>query len=227
MKHAMALVLACAVALAGCGKGNPLSGLSEEELQKHCQTAMQAQDYAKARTFVDEMVRRQPNDLDALATRGIVFAFASQFADAERDFQSCISIDEKKGKHARFFAADRVLWRSRELSMKGDNKAAITLLDGVLTMYPESGMAYHERGGAKIDTGDYNGAITDLTKAIDHDSGNNRFGDSYELRARAKEALGDKDGAQKDRDLASEKMHKSEPGGAYVSPAAGDPSAHP
>jgi tetratricopeptide (TPR) repeat protein len=206
MRYQTVLLLTCCVALTGCGKGNSLSNLPEQELQKRCQTAVQSGDYATARAFVDEMVRRKPEDFDALAGRGIVLAFAGRFEDAEKDFRACIAIDEEKGQQVRFFAADRILWRARELSTKGDNKAAISLLDGVITMYPKSGMAYHDRGAAKIGTGDYHGAIADLTKAIEHDGGNNRFGDSHTLRARAKEALGDEAGAQADRDSAEAKV---------------------
>ena len=61
----------------------------------------------------------------------------------------------------------------------------------VLLLFPESGMAYHDRGGAKIELNDFSGAVEDLTAAIKHDEGNNQFGDSYMLRARALRGLGE------------------------------------
>jgi len=182
--------------------GSCLQTLSDEELQQRFQAYMKRQEYNQALQIANEMVRRKPNEFDALSKRGIIFALIGRYKDAERDFESCIAINKEKGEQVRVFTADRIFWRSRGLSAQGDHEKAIDMLDWIIAMYPTARMAYLDRGGEKLAIGDYKGAIDDFSKAIELDTGNNDSGNSYELRARAKEAIGDKAGAVQDRQRA-------------------------
>jgi hypothetical protein len=58
--------------------------------------------------------------------------------------------------------------------------------------------------------GDYQGALKDFTLAIEHDQGNNRFGDSLLLRSRAKEKLGHNEGAKQDQALSEKQAEQNQ-----------------
>jgi hypothetical protein len=72
-------------------------------------------------------------------------------------------------------------------------------------LFPELGVAYHERGAAKLDLRRYDEAIADLDLAIKHDDWRNRYGDTDVLRAKAKREKGDIAGAEADEELADKK----------------------
>jgi len=56
---------------------------------------------------------------------------------------------------------------------------------------------------------DYQGALKDFSLAIEYDEGNNTFGDSYLLRSRAKEKLGDTSGADQDKALSEKRFEQN------------------
>jgi len=179
-----------------------LSNLPEMELIVQFNLSIDSQNYNQAVMLTNEMLKRTPDNYDVLAMRGMALVLLGRIEEADKDFQACIALDAKVGNKVRSAAVYALMRQARDASMQGDNKFAIKQLDGVLLMYPESGIAYHERGAEKIETKDYKGAVLDFTKAIKYDKGHNRFGDSYLLRSRAKDALGDKEGAKTDRLLA-------------------------
>ena len=74
---------------------------------------------------------------------------------------------------------------------------SLSLFNDVIEKYPNSFKAYNNRGKAKEDTGDKEGAINDYTKAIDC---NNKFEQAYENRGNLKSAMGNKNGAIMDYD---------------------------
>jgi tetratricopeptide (TPR) repeat protein len=152
------------------------------------------------------MLESDSKDLSALAGRAAVRILMGDAQGAQEDFDAAIAIDEEQGQKMKFAIADRSIWRARELDMKERFPESLKIYDVLLTMYPEQGMAYHDRGGLKTRMGDYAGAIADLGKAIEFDSGNNSVGDSYTLRARAKRAAGDEAGALEDEKLAEERF---------------------
>ena len=177
---------------------------SLDELRAAVESAMNSEDYAAAEEALTAMVAIDPNDFDAVGGRAAARLFLGDADGAIKDFDAAIKIDEEKGKKLKFFVADRSIWKARELDMKKRYAEALKIYDVLLTLYPESGMTYHDRGGLKTSIGDYDGAVVDLTKAIEFDEGNNSAGDSYTLRARAKRASGDEEGAIADDTEAKE-----------------------
>jgi len=191
--------------ITGCSKREP----SFDELKSKVQESVKAGDYSNAKKQLDAMLRLRTNDFDTLVSRGGVAIFLGDAASAEADFGAAAVIDKEKAAKARFFFADRATWAAREHDVKKRYQEALAIYNCLLTLYPKSGTAYHERGGVKTEMNDYRGAIDDLTKAIELDDGNNSHGDSYVLRARAKRAMGDVKGAQDDEALASTRASKS------------------
>jgi tetratricopeptide (TPR) repeat protein len=204
MRIAAIFILAlCTVG--GCSKPEQ----SFDELKSKVQESVKTGNYSTAKKQLDAMLRLRTNDFDALITRGGVAIFLGDSSSAEADFRAAGVIDKEKAAKARFFFADRATWAAREHDMKKRYQEALAIYNCLLTLYPKSGTAYHERGGVKTEMSDYRGAIDDLTKAIELDDGNNAHGDSYVLRARAKRAMGDVKGAQNDEALANAKSVKS------------------
>lgn len=195
-----------ALAIVGCSERleSKKDTLTPEELRSSVEAAMKSEDYTTAEAGLTSMIANDPKDFDALAGRAAVRIVLGNAEGAAEDFDAAIKVDEEKGKKLKFFIADRSIWRARELDMKKRYPEALKIYDVLLVLYPESGMAYHDRGGLKTTMGDYEGSIADLSKAIEFDEGNNSAGDSYVLRARAKRAKGDEEGAKADEAKAKE-----------------------
>ena len=194
----------------GCSDATQQSNLSDEQLRRDLQNALQAQDYDSAYPIIATLIERNPDNFDLFVARASIHMLTGRGEKSNADFARCLALDKDKGERARFFVADRVVWKARELSMARDNEGAIRLLDAVIAVMPEAGMAYHDRGGAKLDLGDFAGAVEDLTLAIKHDQGNNRFGDSYTLRSRAYSGLGNEESAVADKALALEQQSRGQ-----------------
>jgi len=105
------------------------------------------------------------------------------------DFDRCIAINEKEGRKIRAYVADCLVWKGRHLAATKQLEKALVMLDTSLHLFPKSGNAYHDRGAVKMDSKDYRGTVEDFTLAIQYDEGNNRFGDSYLLRSRARSCV--------------------------------------
>ena len=195
-----------ALAIVGCSERqeSKKDTLTPEELRSSVEAAMKSEDYTTAEAGLTSMIANDPKDFDALAGRAAVRIVLGNAEGAAEDFDAAIKVDEEKGKKLKFFIADRSIWRARELDMKKRYPEALKIYDVLLVLYPESGMAYHDRGGLKTTMGDYEGSIADLTEAIEFDEGNNSAGDSYVLRARAKRGKGDEEGAKADEAKAKE-----------------------
>ena len=200
------LLIIATLAILGCSERSETQKETRtpDELRAAVEAAMKSEDYTAAEEALTSMISNDSNDFDAVGGRAAVRVFLGDVDGATKDFEAAIKIDEEKGEKLKFFIADRSIWRARELDMKKRYPEALKIYDVLLALYPESGMAYHDRGGLKTSMGDYDGAIADLTKAIEFDEGNNSAGDSYTLRARAKRAKGDEDGAKADDAKAKE-----------------------
>lgn len=197
------LLIITMFALAGCS-GSPKDSRTPEELRAAIQAAMQAEDYATAEQALTSMIAKDPDDFEAVSARAGTRIFLGDADGAAKDFDAAIKIDKENGEKLKAFVADRSIWRAREMDMKKRYPEALKIYDVLLALYPESGMAFHDRGGLKASMGDFDGAIADLTKAIEFDQGNNSAGDSYTLRARAKRAKGDEKGAVADEGKAKQ-----------------------
>jgi tetratricopeptide (TPR) repeat protein len=200
----MRLLALTILILASCSDSKP-QARSMEEIRQSVQAAIKAEDYLKAEKELTELITLDPKSFDSLIGRAAVRLLLGDASGSEADFKAAVGLDAEKGAKARFNIADRAMWRAREFDMKGQKGEALKIYDVLLTLYPKSGMAYHDRGGLKTDMKDYDGAIADLTKAIEFDEGNNTHGDSFVLRARAKRGKGDEAGAAADDAQANSK----------------------
>jgi Tfp pilus assembly protein PilF len=198
-----AITLLAGVLLVGCSKDD-MRNRPPEEIRQVIQKAMQVGDYARAERGLSTLLQSNPQDFDALVGRAAVHVLSGHAKKAQQDFEAAVKTDPEQGEKARFFVCDRAIWQARRLDMAQQYGAALKIYDALLTIYPRSGAAYHDRGGVKTSMKDYEGAIGDLTKAIEFDEGNNAFGDSYVLRARARRAKGDQAGAIGDEAKAKE-----------------------
>jgi tetratricopeptide (TPR) repeat protein len=149
-----------------------------------------------------------PENVEFLSTRAFTHLHLSDFPAAKADFATIGRLDPKNGPNVKLQTAQGLISRARSKSFSGDNAAAIKDLDMVLALFPELGVAYHERGGAKSDLKQYKEAIADFDLAIKFDEWHNEAGDSYTLRARAKRALGDTAGADADDKEAEKRASK-------------------
>jgi tetratricopeptide (TPR) repeat protein len=200
----MRLLIPAILILASCSDSKP-KARSAEELRQSVQAAIKTEDYTKAEKELSELIAQDPKSFDSLIGRAAVRIFLGDAQGSDADFKAAVALDAEKGAKARFYISDRAIWRAREFDMKGQKADALKIYDVLLTLYPKSGMAYHDRGGLKTDMKDYDGAIADLTQAIEFDGGNNTNGDSFVLRARAKRGKGDETGAAADEAQANTK----------------------
>lgn len=149
-----------------------------------------------------------PENAEFLVTRAFTHLHLGDLPSANADFATIERLDPKEGPKAKLQIAQGLISRARSKSAGGDNAAAIKDLNMVIALFPELGVAYHERGCAKSDLKQYKEAIADFDLAIKFDAWHNQFGDSYTLRAKAKRALGDAAGADADDKEAEKRMSK-------------------
>lgn len=149
-----------------------------------------------------------PESIDFLSTRAFTHLHLGDFPAANTDFTTIERLDPQNGPKAKQQIGQMLISRARSKSAAGENAAAVKDLDMVLGLFPELGIAYHERGGAKSDLKQYKEAIADYDLAIKFDAGHNKFGDTYTLRATAKRALGDTAGAEVDDKEAAKRASK-------------------
>ena len=181
---------------------------SPNELRPSIQAAIAVGDYTKAEKELSEWITQDSKSFDVWLGRAGTRIFLGDAQGAEEDFNAAVKLDPEKGTKGRFQIVDRILWRARDLDIQGQKANALKIYDVLVKLHPKEGMIYHDRGGLKTDLKDYDGAIIDLTKAIEFDKGNNTYGDSFVLRARAKRAKGDVAGAAEDEDRANLKANK-------------------
>jgi tetratricopeptide (TPR) repeat protein len=146
-----------------------------------------------------------PVSIDCLSTRAFAHLQLGDLASAKSDFATIERLDAKNGPKIQQRILEGLISRARSKSAKGDHNGEISDWDIVIGLVPEHGLAYHERGAAKSDLKRYKEAIADLDLAIKFDGWHNRFGDSYFLRAQAKKAIGDLQGAELDEKSAGER----------------------
>lgn len=178
---------------------------STDEILQSVQAAIKAEDYPKAEQHLTELVSQDPKVLESWVSRATVRILMGDAKGSESDFAAATALDALRASKARHFICHRAVWRARDLVMKDKKQEALRIYDAVLALNPKPGMAYHERGGLKIDLQDFDGAIADLTQAIQHDQGNNTGGDSHLLRSKARRAKGDMAGAMADEASAKNK----------------------
>jgi tetratricopeptide (TPR) repeat protein len=150
----------------------------------------------------------EPKNQEFLATRAFSYLHLGNFTNANADFATMQRLDPSNGPKAKFEIAQGLLERARSKSAKHDNEGAVKDLDMVLAVAPRLGVAYHERGAAKLDLKRYKEAVADFDLALKDAAWHNKYGDSFILRAKAKRALGDAAGAAADEREAAKKSRK-------------------
>ncbi|MCU7858980.1 MAG: tetratricopeptide repeat protein [Candidatus Thiodiazotropha sp. (ex Lucinoma kastoroae)] len=83
-----------------------------------------------------------------------------------------------------------------EKAMQGEFKEAINLYDKAINVNPNDAYIYFNRGAAKLNLGDFDGAIADFTKTIELNP--KLKSPAYKSRAMAKRMKGDEEGAKRD-----------------------------
>jgi len=149
-----------------------------------------------------------PEDGELLSIRAFTRLRLHDIPSAKADLTAMERLDPKNGLQAKQKMAEELLGQARSESAAGDNAMAIKDLDLVLALFPDTGVAYHERGAARSDLKQYKEAIADFDQAIRYDDWYNQSGDSYLLRAKAKRALGDTAGAEADDEQARKRASK-------------------
>ncbi len=198
----MRLTLPALAILTGCGD----SGSKRKPVEAPppaAQATPEMESHAREEKRLSGLIAKEPGNFETLIARAKIRLLLGDGQGTVSDFSAAAALDPEKGRKTKFQVCNRAIWHARELSMKERNTEALKIYDVLLTLYPESGMAYHDRGALKIDTKDYEGAIADLTQAIKHDEGNNSAGDSFSPRAKARRAKGDEAGAAADEALAN------------------------
>jgi TonB family protein len=178
------------------GAINDLNSLLEKSpnkplyIRERARTYFLLKDYQKAMSDIENSLRSEPKNAWALDIRGIIKAALGDFAGAEADDTTAISI-EKRPKFACNYYYSRSLVRQKLKNFHGaleDAKAAIA-------MNPSYAKAYSARGTAEWHLKDYDSAMADYSKAIELDP---RFSQAYVNRSLVKFGRSDYKGALAD-----------------------------
>ena len=150
-------------------------------------------------------VSLEPKNQEFLAARALAHLHLGSLTNANADFATMQRLDRTNGPKARMEIAQGLISRAREKSAGRDHEGAIKDLDMVLGLYPTMGVAYHERGAARMELKRYKEAIADFDRALKDKAWQDRYAGSYVLRAKAKRALGDVAGANADERAAKKR----------------------
>src|SRR5580765_3962520 len=140
MKSAIATLFVI-LALAGCSDSSRQGGQTDQQLQTSIEHAIKAEDYGDALKAMNTLVERNPTNFNYLSGRAMVLAVVGRADEAAADFDRCIALDEKEGRKARFFVADRLVWKGRHLAATKQPQKALVMLDTALHLFPKSGNA--------------------------------------------------------------------------------------
>jgi tetratricopeptide (TPR) repeat protein len=150
-------------------------------------------DYDSVIADYDELIRLNPNDADVFYYgRGRAKEAKGDLDRAIADYDEAIRLNPE--------GANAYYNRGRAKEAKGDLDRAIVDYDEAIRLNPEGAKAYYNRGRAKEAKGDLDRAIADYDEAIRlNPKGANAAIDRVRyLRARAKEAEGDRAGGEAD-----------------------------
>jgi tetratricopeptide (TPR) repeat protein len=153
-------------------------------------------------------LKLKPKNTEALALRAFANVNLGDAKAANEDFKKLESLDPKDGSKAKPAVVQNLISKAKAKTANHDEAGAMKDLNMVLNLDPSSGVAYHERGVANLNLKHYKEAIADFDNAIKKDRWHNQFGESYELRAKAKRASGDVAGAEADEKLAQQMRSK-------------------
>lgn len=158
---------------------------------ERCLTAQEAEAKIEACTAAAQNETLTPQQRSvAFSTRGEAQEEAGDVTAALRDYSSAIDLDNENPA--------ALVGRGRILLASGQLDAAEPVLRRAIDLTP-SGEAYQLIGQIQVRRGEFSEAITSFNTALDHEP---RFALALAGRARAKQRLGDLDGAANDYDQA-------------------------
>lgn len=123
-------------------------------------------DWDSAYTYFSEAIQLNPLDFESFYDRGICMAEKKDFVNALKDIEKAMAIDTNE----RFVGYNNIAYFIK-LEEK-DYKGAIAYYDKAISLKPDFGYAYSNRGFAKMKLGDIPGAFKDIRKSLELDSKN-------------------------------------------------------
>jgi tetratricopeptide (TPR) repeat protein len=140
-------------------RGDAYAGLSNYEqaiadymeairLNPEYATMCEDGNFARRIHYCTAVIRLNPNDADAYAKRGDVYARIGNYEQAIADYIEAIRLDPEYA------------------TMCGDSSARIAYCTAVIRLSPNDADAYAKRGKAYVDLGAYEQAIADYTEVI-------------------------------------------------------------
>jgi tetratricopeptide (TPR) repeat protein len=173
-------------------KTKPLDDLIASAIRKQRES-----DYQGAIADLDRAIALDPQNSRAYVIRGQAKerlinrdSYVQSFEQARADYNRAIAIDPRNAEA--YYHRARINFE--------DNKSKIADLNRAIAISPNYAIAYNDRAGAKYESKDYQGTISDINRyiALVPDAGNW----TYNFRARTKLAMGQKNGAIADFNLA-------------------------
>ncbi len=144
-------------------------------------------EFEKARADYDMSIRLDPENANLYLARGVVRYHLNDLMGAIDDYDKAVNLD--RNNSSAYY--NRAMLRG----YIGDNNRAIDDYTIVLQLEPDNNFARLNRALLLLEIGSYYAAINDLSTIINEYP---QFPVAYYARAEAKEAMGDKEGAQKD-----------------------------
>lgn len=143
-------------------------------------------DYSKAITYYQEAQSKEADDVN-LRRIAQCYHELGDFSNALANINQAMELDTTKTQY--------IVEKAQILYEMGDTKSCIAEVDRYLTIYPEYGLGYHQRGWYKSLSGDDEGAIEDMTMCItlepDHAYSYLVRGDAYMRQGKADLAKSD------------------------------------
>ena len=169
------------------------TGYNEEEYSSLGVSAYQRRDFENVKYYCSEIIKINPDNVDAYNNRGIAKAYLDDHKGAIKDYNKAIELD----------ANDAGIYNNRGNARDklGNHNGAIEDYDKAIELNPDYVDTYYNRGVAKGKLGNYKGAIKDFDKAIEL---NPNDASTYYNRGFAKDNLNDYKGAIDDFDKAIE-----------------------
>ncbi len=181
--------LAAVMAIAGCQRQD--DPLSQSRMVCADQRAAAEARVAACTELVDSGVLSSPEKADALAARGLAHGAVGEVTASLRDFEAALRLNERQ--------ADALEGRAAILIRSGQLDAAEPMLERLIAAGQKLDRAHLMQGDIALARGDAVAAAAAYDEAINR---NRDLAVAYARRARAKDQLGDHDGARADFDAA-------------------------
>ncbi len=155
---------------------------------------------AEVQADIEKSLQLDPDIALAYALRGDAALKAGDFVTAQADYQRALEL-EPYYVSPQIYLGDAFLYQNKFTE-------AIKEYDAALLLVSDDSHIYYQRGLAKLNLQIYEGAIADLTSAIEKDK--TQFPGSYVLRGIAYSAIGENENALADYEKAIE-INPSDP----------------